>query len=118
MPQYDFRCDSCGQPFCLTYKTVAEYARAEPCCPACGAEAVSRVIKRVSIAKVERDYSAMSSHEMLSVLEGGDEKQVGAMYRQVGASAPPTQPAVIPKQTGNRNADSPDTSKSNDSDAN
>ncbi len=117
MPQYDFRCDSCGQPFSLSYKTVAEYEKAEPCCPACGAGALSRVIKRVSIAKVERDYSAMSSHEMLSVLEGGDEKQVDAMYRQVGASAPPTPPALIPKQTGNRKADSPDTDKSKSSGA-
>ena len=111
MPQYDFRCHSCGQSFSLTFKTYAAYDAAEPSCPLCGAEAVSRVINRVSIARVERDYSGMSSQEMLSVLEGGDQKQVDAMFRQVGASAPATQPTAIPKQTGKANDRSPDAGK-------
>ncbi len=112
MPQYDFRCDSCGRSFSLRFKTYAAYDAAEPRCSACGAGEVSRVINRVSIAKVERDYSGMSANEMLSVLEGGDEKQVDAMFRQVGESAPATQPTAIPKQTGKRDRVSPDTGKS------
>ena len=109
MPQYDFRCQSCGQSFSLIFKTYAAYDAAEPRCSACGAVAVLRVISRVSIAKVERDYSGMSANEMLSVLEGGDEKQVDAMFRQVGESAPATGPAVIPNRTGESNGGSSDT---------
>lgn len=111
MPQYDFRCDNCGGAFSLTFKTYAAYDAAEPRCSACGAEAVSRVINRVSIAKVERDYSGMSANEMLSVLEGGDKKQVDTMVRQVGETAPATQPTVIPKQAGKRDRVSPDSGK-------
>lgn len=96
MPQYDYRCDNCGQSFSLRFKTYAAYDAAEPRCAFCGAGALSRVIKRVSIAGVERDYSGMSANEMLSVLEGGDRKQVDAMFKQVGASAP----AAIPKTSG------------------
>ncbi len=112
MPQYDFRCDSCGRSFSLSFKTYAAYDAAEPRCSACGAAGVSRVINRVSIAKVERDYSGMSANEMLSVLEGGDKKQVDAMFRQVGESAPATTPTAIPKQTGKGDRVSPDSGKS------
>ncbi len=100
MPQYDFRCDSCGQSFSLSFKTYSAYDAAEPSCSACDSRALSRVIKRVSIAKGKRDYSAMSANEMLSVLEGGNEQHVDAMFRQVGASAPAAQPTVIKKEAG------------------
>lgn len=116
MPQYDFRCDSCGGAFSLTFKTYAAYDAAEPRCSACDAKTVSRVINRVSIAKVERDYSGMSANEMLSVLEGGDEKQVDAMFRQVGGSAPAAPPVVIPKQTGKGKDVSADRGKSTSAD--
>ncbi|MDE2818795.1 MAG: zinc ribbon domain-containing protein [Chloroflexota bacterium] len=116
MPQYDFRCDSCGRSFSLSFKTYAAYDAAEPRCAVCGAGEVSRVINRVSIAKVERNYSGMSANEMLSVLEGGDEKQVDAMFRQVGESAPATPPTVVPKQTDKGNNGSPDTGKSTSTD--
>lgn len=98
MPIYDFRCDSCGQRFSLRYKSYAAYDRAQPRCAECGSVDLTRVISRVSIAKAGRDYAGMSANEMLSVLEGGDKRQVDALYRQVGASAAPTKPTVMPKQ--------------------
>ena len=112
MPEYDFRCKSCKQRFSLTYRTYAAYDAAIPSCTACGAESVSRVINRVSFAKADRDYSSLSANEMLSVLEGGDEKQVDKMFRQVGESAAPTQPTAIPKLATKREEESNDKGKS------
>lgn len=116
MPEYDFRCHSCGMSFSLRFKTYAAYDAAQPRCSACGADAVSRVINRVSIAKAQRDYSGMSANEMLSVLEGGDKKQVDAMFQQVGDSAPATPPTVIPKQTDLRSEVLPNSGGSTSSD--
>ncbi len=88
MPQYDYRCKRCRKRFALFYKTYALYDAATPNCPNCGATELSRLITQVAIAKPNRDYSRMSSGEMLSVLETGDEGQVGEMFRQVGAAVP------------------------------
>ena len=83
MPQYDFRCDSCQQRFSLRFRRYADYDRAAPSCPACGSSSLSRLITAVSLAGLRRDYSGMSSGDMLSVLESGDERQVGDMVKQV-----------------------------------
>jgi len=89
MPVYDFRCENCAARFSLRYKTYASYDRATPSCPECGAASLSRSITGLAIAKAssQRDYSKMSSKEMLSVLESGDKRQVDTMFRQVGAPA-------------------------------
>ena len=88
MPAYDFRCKNCGERFTLTYKSVADYDEATPVCPNCGYTDLSRLITQVAIASPTRNYSKMSSNEMLSVLESGDSKQVGAMFQQVGGGDP------------------------------
>ncbi len=91
MPVYDFRCKTCKNRFSLRYKSYASYDAATPKCPACGASALSRLIAQVAIPKSrsQRDYSKMSSGEMLSVLESGNKGQVDDMFRQVNDSAPP-----------------------------
>ena len=83
MPQYDFRCEECGQRFSLHFRRYADYDRAAPGCPQCGGLDVARVIAKVSLAGLSRDYSRMSSGEMLSVLESGDRGQVSQMFEQV-----------------------------------
>ena len=42
----------------------------------------------VAIQKPSRDFTTMSSGEMLSVLDSGDSRQVGEMFQQVGGGAP------------------------------
>lgn len=88
MPQYDFRCKQCKQRFTLFYKTYENYDSATPECPNCGHTDLSRLITSVAINKPGRDYSTMSSNEMLSVLESGDSRQVGEMFQQVGGGDP------------------------------
>lgn len=83
MPQYDYRCKACNHRFSVHYKSYGHFDKSTPRCPACGSEALSRLIKNVAIPKSARDYGAMSSREMLSVLESGDERQVGEMFKQV-----------------------------------
>ena len=87
MPQYDYRCESCDHRFSLRYKSYRLFDKSRPQCPACGSGELSRLIKNVSVAKSGRQYSKMSSSEMLSVLESGDERQVGEMFEQVGGAA-------------------------------
>lgn len=92
MPYYDYRCASCGQSSTLFYKTYAAYDAAQKLCPHCGSAQMIRRITRVTVAKPGRDYTHMSSGEMLSVMESGDSRQVGEMFRQVGAGVPETPP--------------------------
>lgn len=93
VPQYDYRCKRCHQRFALFYKTYAVYDAASPKCPNCGGTELSRLITRVAIAKPNRDYSKMSSDEMLSVLETGDERQAGEMFQQIGGHPAMAAPA-------------------------
>lgn len=86
MPEYDFRCEACAQRFSLRFKTYAMYDAATLRCPACNSADLSRAISPVAIPKADRNYSKMSSQEMLSVLESGETDQVEAMFKQVGGS--------------------------------
>lgn len=88
MPSYDYKCQSCGKRFTLSYKTYADYDVAHKVCPYCGGEHLSRLITRVAIQQPTRDYRKMNSNEMLSVLESGDSRQVGEMFNQIGAADP------------------------------
>lgn len=88
MPAYDYRCVNCGQQFDLFYKTYADYDAATPNCPHCGSTDLKRVIARIHVKQPSRDYTRMSSGEMLNVLESGDSRQVGEMFQQVGAGDP------------------------------
>ena len=91
MPDYDFRCENCGRSLLLHWRSVAEYAAAEPRCPHCGSNALTRLIRSVAIAGGRRDYAAMSSNDMLSVLEGEDPGEMQELHRQVheGGDGPP-----------------------------
>jgi len=88
MPSYDYRCNHCGRAIVLTYSSYKAYDEATPTCPHCGSTDLTRLISRVSIAKSSQNYTRMSSDEMLSVLEGGDSREVGQMFKQVGESVP------------------------------
>jgi putative FmdB family regulatory protein len=87
MPSYDYRCKTCGRENTLFYKSYAAYDAATPTCPQCGSTDMTRLIRRVAIQSPTRDYTGMSSQEMLSVLESGDSRQVGEMFKQVGGDA-------------------------------
>ena len=84
MPVYDFRCEDCRDVFSIRTRTYAEYDSAALSCPTCGSAELARLISRVAIAGMRRDYSKMTSGDMLSVLESGDGKQVDDMFKQVG----------------------------------
>ena len=84
MPTYDYRCKACGERFSLVYKTYADYDAATPRCPQCQSADLARIITNVALPKPAHDYTSMSPNDMLSVLESGDSRQVGEMFRQVG----------------------------------
>lgn len=88
MHEYDFRCKDCKTRFTLSYKTYRDYDAATPTCPNCQSISLSRLIRNVAIQRPERDYTKMSSGEMLSVFESGDSRQVGEMFQQVGGTSP------------------------------
>lgn len=88
MPTYDFRCKECGTEFSLFYKSYKNYEAATPTCSVCQSENLSRVIKKVNVAAPARDFTSMSSDEMLNVLESGDGRQVGQMFQQIGGTDP------------------------------
>lgn len=88
MPSYDYRCKNCGRPTTFTYKTYKDYDASSRVCPHCGSADLTRIINRVAIARPSRDYSGMSSQEMLSVFEGGKSEEMGEMFRQVADTVP------------------------------
>lgn len=98
MPVYDYRCNVCGRKAALFYKSYQAYDTAREqgtlTCPNCGAHDLTRLISRVGIAKPTRDFANMSSGEMLNVLEGGNSREVGEMFQQVGGDAAASDPAM------------------------
>jgi putative FmdB family regulatory protein len=88
MPSYEYRCNNCGRPLTFSYRTYKEYDEAERVCPHCGSADLTRLISRVAIAKPTQKYANMSSNQMLSVLEGGDSREIGTLFQQVGAAVP------------------------------
>ncbi|MCB9457944.1 MAG: zinc ribbon domain-containing protein [Anaerolineaceae bacterium] len=87
MPEYDYRCKSCRSEFTLFYKTYADFDAAAPVCPHCGSVEMSRLIRRVTIARPGRDLSKLSAQQMMSVLDGGDSREIGQLFDQVGQTA-------------------------------
>lgn len=87
MPSYDYRCNHCGRAFALFYQSVKDYEAASITCPHCHSDEVARRINRVAIARPSRNLANLSSGEMLSVLEGGDSREVGRLFQDVGDSA-------------------------------
>ena len=84
MPVYDYRCNQCKRKASLFYKTYKDYDQATHTCPHCGSTNLTRLISRVAIARPGRDFTNMSSDQMLNVLEGGDGREVGEMMHQLG----------------------------------
>ncbi|GIK27047.1 MAG: hypothetical protein IT298_11805 [Chloroflexi bacterium] len=84
MHDYDFRCKDCRTRFTVTVATYAEYDALTPSCPSCGSMSLSRLISGVSIPRSSRDFTKLSSNEMLNVFESGESKQVGQMFQQFG----------------------------------
>ncbi len=97
MPVYDYRCNVCGRKSALFYKSYKDYDAATAAhahtCPNCGSHDLTRLISRVAIARPGRDYSKMSSNEMLSVMEGGDSRELGRMMQQMGQDEVVSDPA-------------------------
>ncbi len=97
MPAYDYRCNVCGRKFALFYKSYKDYDAAAAAntqtCPNCGSHELTRLISRVAIARPGRDYAKMSSDEMLSVMEGGDSRELGRMMQQMGQDEVVSDPA-------------------------
>lgn len=97
MPVYEYRCNVCGRNAAFFYKTYKEYDAATSgntqVCPHCGSQALTRLISNVAIAKPSRDYSKMSSNEMLSVMNGGDGRELGTMMQQLGQDQVVNDPA-------------------------
>ncbi|NWG18186.1 MAG: zinc ribbon domain-containing protein [Chloroflexi bacterium] len=87
MPSYDYRCKPCGRVFTLFYKSYKDYDAASPVCPQCGSSDLTRLIRQVSIARPSPNLANLSSGEMLSVLDGGDSREIGSLFQQVGDSA-------------------------------
>ena len=112
MPSYDYRCNSCGRKSTLFYKSYKDYdaaaAAKSSTCPHCGSNELTRVINRVAIPKQGRNYGSMNSQEMLSVLEGGDSREVGEMFHEVGGDAASSDPAFGEITDRLRKGDSPD----------
>ncbi|PJF41186.1 MAG: hypothetical protein CUN54_02300 [Phototrophicales bacterium] len=88
MPAYEYRCNNCGRNVSLFYKTYSDYDSATHTCPHCQSTDLTRLISRVAISKPSRDYSKMSSDEMLSVFESGDSRAVGEMMQQITGNDP------------------------------
>ncbi|MEP7292236.1 MAG: zinc ribbon domain-containing protein [Chloroflexota bacterium] len=97
MPVYDYRCNACGRKTAFFYKTYKDYDAAlsghTQVCPHCGGRDLTRLISRVTIARPGRDYAKMSSDEMLSVMEGGDGREMGQMMHQLGQDEAVSDPA-------------------------
>jgi putative FmdB family regulatory protein len=89
MPVYEYRCNACGQPVTLRYKTYAEYDAATPTCPHCGSTDLTRLISRVAIkhSVVSRlmDGAWDDDDSALDDLDHADPATLGRVLREMSA---------------------------------
>lgn len=82
MHNYDFRCKDCRTQYSLTVRTYAEHDTLTPICPQCGSSRAAKLISKVAVKATQRDFTGLSSNEMVSVFDSGDSRQVGEMFQQ------------------------------------
>jgi len=84
MHSYDFRCKDCRTVYTLSVRSYQDYESLTPVCPQCGSQRAAKLINKVAIKATERDFTSLSSNEMVSVFDSGDSRQVGEMFQQFG----------------------------------
>lgn len=84
MPRYDFRCKECSHTFTVTYVSVGAVDENLPQCPECGANELSRLIKRVNLLTSEdRRLENLADPSRLAGLDEEDPRAVGKMMRDM-----------------------------------
>jgi putative FmdB family regulatory protein len=53
MPIYEYRCNDCRKRVSVYWRSFSEVETAQPRCPACGGEDLTRLISRVAVLRSE-----------------------------------------------------------------
>lgn len=86
MPTYEYRCDDTGKHFEISYKTYADFDAALPRSPYTGSPNVTRIIRRVVIARtgsVQLDRIESGDLHALAELENADPQTLGRVMRHL-----------------------------------
>jgi hypothetical protein len=87
MPTYEYRCNETGRHFEISYKTYADFDQAVPRSPYTGNTNVTRIIRRVVIARsnsVQLDRIESGDLNALAELENADPQTLGRVMRHFG----------------------------------
>lgn len=87
MPTYEYRCNETGRHFEISYKTYADFDGAVPRSPYTGSTNVTRIIRRVAIARsnaVQLDRIESGDLDALAELENADPQTLGRVMRHFG----------------------------------
>ncbi|MBZ0316049.1 MAG: zinc ribbon domain-containing protein [Anaerolineae bacterium] len=88
MPTYEYRCNETGRHFEISYKTYADFDGAVPRSPYTGSTNVTRIIRRVAIARsnsVQLDRIESGDLDALAELENADPQTLGRVMRHFGS---------------------------------
>ncbi len=88
MPTYEYRCNETGRHFEINYKTYADFDQAVPRSPYTGSTNVTRIIRRVALARsssVQLDRIESGDLNALSELENADPQTLGRVMRHFGS---------------------------------
>lgn len=85
MPTYEFRCNDTGKLFEVTFKSIADYEAGDVTSPFSGSNNVTRIIRRVTVAKggsaVSMDALMSGDENALNSLENADPATLGRSLR-------------------------------------
>ncbi len=85
MPNYEFRCQNCKKAATLFF-SYEEYETKEKICPHCQSDQLSRMIRRVALAKSEdARMDALADDNMLAGLDEEDPKALGQFMRKMSS---------------------------------
>lgn len=87
MPTYEYRCNETGRHFEISYKTYADFDQAVPRSPYTGSTNVTRIIRRVAIARsnsIQLDRIESGDLNALAELENADPQTLGRVMRHFG----------------------------------
>ncbi len=84
MPIYEYRCNNCRKRVTVYWRSFSEIETAQPCCPACGGEDLTRLISRVAVLRSEESrLEDLADPSSLSGLDESDPQSIARWMRKM-----------------------------------
>lgn len=86
MPIYEYRCNDCRKRVTVYWRSFSEVETAQPRCPACDGEDLTRLISRVAVLRSEESrLEDLADPSSLAGLDENDPKSMARWMRKMSS---------------------------------